>query len=133
MYGSLIVGYQIQENGHIMALSDGKSVAETWRSLALEMHWTRPVLHAGNLFAFSGRDEPDARFRAVELATEIPDIARNQLHRVPPDLEGEVLRVDAKRVISQRFEDRMALQALEARVDITSSEREEVPDVQPFG
>ncbi len=42
---------------------------ELWRSLALEMHWSQPVLHAGHLFAFSGRNEPDARFRCVELAT----------------------------------------------------------------
>ncbi|MEA3208521.1 MAG: hypothetical protein QOE70_1578 [Chthoniobacter sp.] len=48
---------------------DGKSVDEVWRGLALEMHWTRPVLTAGHLYAFSGRNEPDARFRCVELAT----------------------------------------------------------------
>lgn len=48
---------------------DGKSVAEVWRGLQLEMHWTRPVLKDGFLFAFSGRNEPDARFRCVELAT----------------------------------------------------------------
>jgi len=48
---------------------DGQGVTEVWRSLALEMHWTRPVLAAGTVFGFSGRNEPDARFRAVELAT----------------------------------------------------------------
>ena len=48
---------------------DGKSVEEVWRGLQLEMHWTRPVLKDGCLFAFSGRNEPDARFRCVELAT----------------------------------------------------------------
>ncbi len=48
---------------------DGKSVEEVWRGLQLEMHWTRPMLHDGHLFAFSGRNEPDARFRCVELAT----------------------------------------------------------------
>jgi len=48
---------------------DGKGVTEVWRSLALEMHWTRPVLTAGHVFGFSGRDEPDARLRAVEFAT----------------------------------------------------------------
>ena len=47
----------------------GKSVTETWRSRALEVHWTTPVLHDGNLYAFSGRNEPDARFRCVEMAT----------------------------------------------------------------
>jgi hypothetical protein len=48
---------------------DGMSVKEVWRGLQLEMHWSRPVLHAGHLFAFSGRNEPDARFRCVEFAT----------------------------------------------------------------
>lgn len=48
---------------------DGKAVSEVWRGLQLEMHWTRPVLHEGHLFAFTGRNEPDARFRSVELAT----------------------------------------------------------------
>ena len=47
----------------------GRSVTETWRSRALEVHWTTPVLHDGNLYAFSGRYEPDARFHSVEMAT----------------------------------------------------------------
>ena len=48
---------------------DGKGVDEVWRSLALEMHWSRPTVVAGNLYAFSGRNEPDGRFRCVDLAT----------------------------------------------------------------
>jgi outer membrane protein assembly factor BamB len=48
---------------------DGKGVEEVWRSRVLEIHWTTPVLHKGALFAFSGRNEPDASFRCVELAT----------------------------------------------------------------
>jgi len=47
----------------------GKSVEEVWRSTALEMHWSTPIYHDGNLYAFSGRDEPDARFRCVEFKT----------------------------------------------------------------
>ena len=48
---------------------DGRSVEEVWRSEALEMHWSRPVLTGGFLYAFSGRNEPDGRFRCVEFAT----------------------------------------------------------------
>jgi outer membrane protein assembly factor BamB len=48
---------------------DGKSVEEVWRSTALEIHWTTPILHEGHVYAFSGRNEPDARFRCVEFAT----------------------------------------------------------------
>ena len=48
---------------------DGKSVKEIWRDTVLEIHWTTPVLFGGYLYAFSGRNEPDAKFRCVELAT----------------------------------------------------------------
>jgi hypothetical protein len=48
---------------------DGKSVEEVWRSTVLEMHWSTPVYHAGYLYAFSGRNEPDAHFRCVEFKT----------------------------------------------------------------
>ncbi len=46
---------------------DGKSVEPVWRSTALEVHWTTPIYHDGHLYAFSGRNEPDAHFRCVEL------------------------------------------------------------------
>ena len=33
----------------------------------LEVHWSTPICHDGFLYAFSGRNEADARFRCVEL------------------------------------------------------------------
>ncbi len=59
---------------------DGKGFEEIWstdqrRALdrrvepALEIHWTTPVLKDGFIYAFSGRNEPDARFRCVEMKT----------------------------------------------------------------
>ncbi len=48
---------------------DCKGVDEVWRSTALEIHWTTPIYHDGYLYAFSGRNEPDARFRCVEFKT----------------------------------------------------------------
>lgn len=64
---------------------DGNSVEEVWRSPdpvsrrdpatgrmaepVLEAHWSTPVLHEGYLYAFSGRNEPDATFRCLELLT----------------------------------------------------------------
>jgi outer membrane protein assembly factor BamB len=48
---------------------DGKSVEEVWRSTVLEIHWTTPIYHDGFVYAFSGRNEPDAHFRCVELKT----------------------------------------------------------------
>jgi len=62
---------------------DGQSFAELWRhpqnafardaatgeypAPVLELHFNTPVLHNGFLYAFSGRNEPDATFRCVEL------------------------------------------------------------------
>jgi outer membrane protein assembly factor BamB len=64
---------------------DGQSVEPVWRQPAqvpnslpairatppqpLEIHWNTPVLHDGHLYAFSGRDEPDAQFNCVEFKT----------------------------------------------------------------
>jgi outer membrane protein assembly factor BamB len=39
------------------------------RDMVLEIHWTTPILRNGFLYAFSGRNEPDARFRCVEFST----------------------------------------------------------------
>lgn len=64
---------------------DDRSFEEVWRSPrqpnerdpksgrlitpVLQIHWNTPVLHDGYLYAFSGRNEPDATFRCVEFAT----------------------------------------------------------------
>jgi hypothetical protein len=48
---------------------DGRSFDEVWKSDVLEIHWTTPIHHDGYLYAFSGRNEPDARFRCVEFKT----------------------------------------------------------------
>lgn len=47
----------------------GQGCEELWRSTVLEVHWSTPIYHDGHLYAFSGRNEPDARFRCVELRT----------------------------------------------------------------
>ncbi len=44
-------------------------VEQVWRDTVLENHWTTPIYHNGYLYAFSGRNEPDARFRCVEFKT----------------------------------------------------------------
>jgi hypothetical protein len=50
---------------------DGNSVEEVWKGLQLEMHWSRPILWTGHLYGFSGRNEPDARFRCVQWDTGV--------------------------------------------------------------
>jgi len=63
----------------------GRGFEEVWRSPkelretdlktgllvppVLEIHWSTPICHDGHLYAFSGRNEPDAHFRCVELKT----------------------------------------------------------------
>jgi outer membrane protein assembly factor BamB len=55
----------------------GNGFEEVWRSPkdrsdrdpVMEIHWNTPVLHNGYLYGFSGRNEPDASFRCVELRT----------------------------------------------------------------
>jgi hypothetical protein len=49
--------------------SDHRSVEEVWRSTALELHWNTPIYDRGQVYGFSGRNEPDARFRCVEFGT----------------------------------------------------------------
>jgi len=53
----------------LRAKPDNRSFDEVWRSTVLEIHWNTPIYHKGHLYAFSGRNEPDARFRCVEFQT----------------------------------------------------------------
>lgn len=63
---------------------DGKSFDEVWcqpkfyqergtngalLDPVLAIHWNTPVYHEGHLYAFDGRNEPDAFFKCVELQT----------------------------------------------------------------
>ncbi|MBI5772961.1 MAG: PQQ-like beta-propeller repeat protein [Verrucomicrobia bacterium] len=44
----------------------------------LGIHWNTPVLHDGHLYAFDGRNEPDALFKCVELKTARLKWARDE-------------------------------------------------------
>ena len=48
---------------------DNHGYDELWRSPDLEAHWTTPIYHDGYLYAFSGRNEPDARLRCLDFKT----------------------------------------------------------------
>ena len=83
----------------------GKSVQEVWRGTALEIHWNTPVYHDGNLYAFSGRNEPDARFRCVEFKTGIVKWDRDE-HWVPHSTptpavygRGSGIKADGKLIV----------------------------------
>jgi outer membrane protein assembly factor BamB len=85
---------------------DGQSCEEVWRSPqnpgardpstgawvepVLEAHWNTPVLHEGRLYAFSGRNEPDATFRCLEFATGRLLWSREERWRPHSALQPEV-------------------------------------------
>ena len=48
---------------------DGRGVDEVWRGTSMEAHWSTPLLVDGRLYAFSGRNEPDAWLRCVDFMT----------------------------------------------------------------
>jgi outer membrane protein assembly factor BamB len=52
-----------------MDAKDRDTETGRWKQPPLEIHWNTPVLHDGYLYAYSGRNEPDATFRCVELKT----------------------------------------------------------------
>jgi hypothetical protein len=54
---------------HPFDLQDRDSLTGRWKQPVLEIHWNTPLLHDGFLYAFSGRNEPDATFRCVEFKT----------------------------------------------------------------
>jgi outer membrane protein assembly factor BamB len=54
---------------HPLDPADRDPVSGRWKVPCLELHWSTPILHQGSLYAFSGRNEPDASLRCVELAT----------------------------------------------------------------
>lgn len=49
-------------------LADG-SHSVAWTSPEFDLHWTIPIHRGGYLYAFAGRNEPDAALMAVDLAT----------------------------------------------------------------
>jgi len=54
---------------HPLDPADREPETRRWKQPPLEIHWNTPVLLDGFLYAFSGRNEPDASFRCVEFKT----------------------------------------------------------------
>jgi outer membrane protein assembly factor BamB len=78
---------------------------ELWRNTVLELHWNTPIYHDGFLYAFSGRNEPDAHFRCVEFKTGKLMWDRDerwQPHSTPtPDVygRGSCIMADGKLIV----------------------------------
>ncbi|HAV61744.1 MAG TPA: hypothetical protein DCY13_05185, partial [Verrucomicrobiales bacterium] len=92
----------------LLELTEEFKFREVWRDPEargrtpnLEIHWTTPILHDGHVFAFSGRDEPDASFRCVELLTNRLKWERDESwrrSRTPPNVfgRGSTILADGK-------------------------------------
>jgi len=84
---------------------DDRGVAVLWRGTELELHWMTPLCLDGCLYAFSGRNEPDARFRCVELRTGriLWDIDESWQHDGPdaPTVygRGSMILADGKLIV----------------------------------
>ncbi|MDB6026085.1 MAG: hypothetical protein JWM68_2308 [Verrucomicrobiales bacterium] len=66
----VMISSSYYRNGSVLLkINAQQKFEELWRSLVLEIHFTTPIIQDGFLFGFSGRNEPDARFRCVEFAS----------------------------------------------------------------
>ena len=66
---------------------------------------------------------------AAQLPAKGRDVLRNQLGRIGPDIERVILGVDPERIEAHGLEHVVALEALEAAVDVGAGEGEHVADV----
>lgn len=84
--------------------ADNKSVKEIWRGLGLEMHWATPAYKDGYLYAFSGRNEPDALFRCIEYNSgkvmwERDERWRGHAPTSPTFGRGSIVQADGKLIV----------------------------------
>ncbi|MBI1176918.1 PQQ-binding-like beta-propeller repeat protein [bacterium] len=69
----------------LLEMTPDMKFKQVWRSTVLELHWNTPILNDDYLYAFSGRDEPDAMFRCVNFKTGEMMWSRDEMaHKRPP-------------------------------------------------
>ena len=57
------------KGGVLLKFNDAGKWEELWRTPGFGLHWATPLLLDGHLYGFHGRNEPDALFKSVEVAT----------------------------------------------------------------
>jgi len=77
---------------------------EAWRNTNLEIHWSTPIVDDGDIYAFSGRNPPDAKFRCVEFDSGklLWDRDESWHGKVPPPSEygrGSAIKADNKLIV----------------------------------
>ena len=88
----------------LLELSEELKFKEIWRNTNLEIHWSTPIVDDGNVYAFSGRNPPDASFRCVEFDTGKLLWEREESWRskVPPPSDygrGSGIKADGKLIV----------------------------------
>ncbi|MBG88214.1 MAG: hypothetical protein CMO80_15105 [Verrucomicrobiales bacterium] len=106
----VVVGNQVhcsaayyRVGGFLLDIKKGNTKFEhVWENNSLEVHWMTPIYHEGYLYAFSGRNEPDAEFRCVEFKTGKVAWSRDERWRKystkqPPVFgRGSLIKADGK-------------------------------------
>lgn len=87
----------------LLELSEEMKLKEVWRNTNLEIHWSTPTLHEGNVYAFSGRNPPDGSFRCIDFKTGKLLWERNESWRSksPPPAQfgrGSTVKADGKMI-----------------------------------
>jgi outer membrane protein assembly factor BamB len=65
----VFVSASYNKGGVLLKFSAEGKWEELWRTPEFGLHWTTPLLLEGHLYGFHGRNEPDALFKSVEVAT----------------------------------------------------------------
>ena len=94
-------------SGSVMLDVDSKDrrFTERWRSPEIETHWMTPVVLNGVMYAFSGRNEPDARLKCFDLRSSKLLWSQDeswQKHSSEPITKygrGSILSVDGKLIL----------------------------------
>lgn len=71
----VIVGNQVlisatyRAGAALLNIAPDLTVEPAWTSDDFDLHWTTAIAHEGHLYAFSGRNEPDASLTAINIKT----------------------------------------------------------------
>ncbi len=104
----VLVSATYRTGAALLRVNRGGGYTKLWENSDFDLHWTTAVYHEGHYYAFSGRNEPDARLTCVNSQTgktvwsealewqetvQVQGQAR-QFHASP--LRGNLLKVDGR-------------------------------------
>ena len=98
----LISSAYYRQGSVLLDVKEGASeLEEVWRNANLEAHFSTPIYHQDHVYAFSGRNPPDASFRCVRFSDGELKWERDERwvrRRDPPDAfgRGSLIKADGK-------------------------------------